>query len=812
MKLNKPLSLLGIGFALAFAQACAPRDNPIPDTPEKTVVREVSPPANFELDAERIAIVLSDNEKASIREAARDLEKHLELITETEIPVFAKNEAPPADAYVFFVGEPPANGETGSLLREESRWKVTPDAAWFYGDEVTVARGAQTAVYDFLEDQLGVRWLEPGDEGIEFTKQSPLKLTVGEGSWAPKLVFRKIRQGIRKNSPHRPIGRPATDDFLISMEEHNQNVAEVELWMKRMRMGGSRPGGGHAFSDWWEKYGETHPEYFALNKFGKREPVPLPKGPQRSREFIKVCPSNPGVAEQIIEDWLPYKNIRKYINTGPNDGGNYCRCPDCMALDVHRPDEEFPGHLTDRYVHLINIVARRAREIQPDAWVTLYAYLATLEPPRRLKVEPNVVVNIVPYVVPLKVSVARDLFEGWKNAGATKLALRPNYHHKYMTTALPLGIEKQMFDVFQMAFENGAISADYDMLMDNWAVTGMADYVLAKAMGEPSKSFEHWENDYYRAYGNAADEVKAYFHYWRNEVWEKRLLPNIDRITEAGRAGNFVRGLMWTMKDNDYYREEDFDRTDAILSRAEAKNLTPRQEARLRQLVLANQHARLVFHAATAAGQERYKRTMELTEFRKRHKDVLRLSWVRLIGLEDRYGWTEVGLAEHLKEYPLPWQQTGMAWHFEADPENVGVQQNWHELTVEDTKDWKKLRTDNFWEHAYRSETDPVLKKQLEDYDGVGWFVSRMMIPGEMRSREIHLVFGGVGDACQVFVNGKQVGSHKVESEEDKKTPFAIRIDPAIDWTQNFQNLVIRVENRSGPGGIYNRIWMVSKP
>ncbi|MEX2605729.1 MAG: DUF4838 domain-containing protein, partial [Kiritimatiellia bacterium] len=376
--------------------------------------------AGVEVDPQKSVIVLTQPGDPSLSLAADELQKHLELITRVRIPIVEGGEAA-NDLYRFHVGER-APGEMEEAGSKESRWVIGEKAGYFDGDTTGYVHGTLFAVYSFLQEQLGITWIEPGDEGIVVKEKPSLLLETGSFSWTPELVFRKIRQGIRKDQPHRPIGRPATDDFLLTMEEHNNNVAEVELWQKRMRMGGSRPGGGHAFNNWWDKYGETNPEYFALNKFGKREPVPLAKGPKRSKEFIKVCPSNPEVAAQIIEDWIPYKNIRQYISTGPNDGSNYCRCPDCMALDVRRPGEEFPGHLTDRYVHLTNIVARNAREHRPDAYAALYAYLATLEPPRQLKLESNVVVHIVPYVVPLKVSVARDLFEGWKNAGATKLA------------------------------------------------------------------------------------------------------------------------------------------------------------------------------------------------------------------------------------------------------------------------------------------------------------------------------------------------------------------------------------------------------
>ena len=131
-----------------------------------------------------------------------------------------------------------------------------------------------------------------------------------------------------------------------------------------------------------------------------------------------------------------------------------------------------------------------------------------------MKLETNVVVHIVPYVDPLDIDTVKAHFEGWKRAGATQLALRPNYHHKYLTTVLPLGIEKQMFDVFQLAVSNGCISADYDSAMGHWAVSGLSDYILARAMADPAKPFAHWER-VLRHVWRAGRNVAAYFRYWR---------------------------------------------------------------------------------------------------------------------------------------------------------------------------------------------------------------------------------------------------------------------------------------------------------
>lgn len=747
----------------------------------------------------------------NIEKARSELVYHFKLVFGSELPVLQPNEPLKPGQFAFRIGVIPA-ADTQPLGWQETRHLIAPDGVWLYGDPTNHGISDLFALYDFLEKQLDIHWLQPGESGIVYQKRETLELTPGQYGWNPKLVFRKIRQGIRHNQPHRPINRPTTDAFLITDEEHNRLVDEEMLWIDRMRMGGQRPGGGHAFSKWWPQYGQSHPEYFALTSSGKREPMPLPKGKERSEEFIKICPSNPDVAQRLIDEWLPRKDTQQYISTGPNDGTqHWCECEKCKALDVRLPGEPFATHLTDRYVHLANEVARRARQHRPDAYATIYAYLTTLYPPRKLKLEPNVAVQIVPYVIPLKLSVNRELFKGWKDAGATKLAIRPNYHHKYMGGSLPPGIEKQMFDVFQEAVENGAISADYDMLMDNWAVTGMSDYILAKAMVDPSQPFEHWEDEYCSGYGQASEDVKQYYRYWRKEVWDARLLPAIDDIAGAGRAGFFVRGLMWTLASNDYYRPSDFDQTDAFLKTARTRDLTAREKARVDELILTNQHARLVFLAAISKGQESYTRAHDLMAFRKAHKNDINLSWVRLIGQEDLYNWTAIGTAEYLKAYPLPWLMTGMAWRFRMDPQYQGLGQHWQATPYDQATEWEQLRTDSFWERAYDSETEPGLKKRLANYDGTAWYLTRIATPHDFKGRNIYLYFGGVGDTATVYLNGKEVGSYTAASEKEKSTPFEIQIDKGINWNDSFQNITVKVENKSGLGGLYNRVWLVSR-
>ena len=234
---------------------------------------------------------------------------------------------------------------------------------------------------------------------------------------------------------------------------------------------------------------------------------------------------------------------------------------------------------------------------------------------------------------------------------------------------------------------------------------------------------------------------------------------------------------------------------------------------RIDQLIMANRHARLTFQAAVApAGREKNLAAFELLDFRQTHEEKLNLNWIGVFSAETRfYGdVTGVGLAAALREYELPWVETGLAWRFKMDPENVGMKEGWQNLAWEQTEDWGKLRVDANWENAYDSETDPELRARLKKYDGVAWYARRVSVPEEMSGRNILLYFGGMEDSCEVYVNGKPAGS-KTFADGEEKGPFTIEIGPQLDGARKLQDIVIRVEDKGGKGGLTQRLWVVSK-
>lgn len=776
----------------------------------------------IKVDPLKCVIILPTKADDTKKAAADELRKHLKLMTGADIPL-ENGETPVAGKYSFCVGvmEP---GNSKKLEAEEARWVVTPAAVYLYGDDSNSRKGNVFAAYSFLEEELGVHWIEPGDDGIVYKIQSPLVLKEGNFGWIPKLGMRIIRSGTRLGSPLK-AKKNEFNVFEKNMKKHNKDVADIGEWQNRMRMGNNTDiAYGHAFTDWWGKYGKSHPEYFALNKYGMREPE-TEKAKESSSEnvlltnfknfeTIKLCPSNPGVKDQIIQNWLNVKKRSNCINVCENDSPpmGFCRCAECRKLDGHNDDLGiYQVYLTDRYLHLVNGIAREARKHVPEAYVSTYAYNETECPPRRERVESNVIIGIVPTTVEL--GKLENLYGGWEKMGAQKIFLRPNYHHYYYNIGVPTGFEKQMFDAFQSAVKHGCIGVDYDSLMHHWTLSGISDYILAKAISDPSKPFEKWENEYYSAFGPAAEDVKKYYQYWRNEVWEKRLAPDFNEIAEKGKYHNFVRGLMWNLSK--YYTAADFDKTDEILKKAAGNKLTEIEKKRLDRLLLSNQHSRLVFNAITTKEPERFKYSKELFSFRLKHKDDLNLTWLRLIENEERAGdITGICTAAQLEKFALPWIQTPLFWYFKMDPDNKGLSEEWQKKNLDDMKkEWLLFPINNFWEspgQQYKN-VPAELRAKLKSYDGIGWYAQTIEVPADWKNRKVYLFFGAVDESCWVYVNGTYAGEHVFVKPDDWSTPFAIRIDQQVDWTTPVQTVAVRVEDKSGSGGIWKRIWLVSE-
>ena len=763
------------------------------------------------ISPERGVIVVPKNADSTVQFAAQELQRLLELKVGVNPKIAEKA---PQGSYPFIMGTPPNT----QLLPEEARWEVTENATRLYGDSTPcgprinlkdilshrVKSGDLTAVYDFAEKQLGFLFLAPGPLGTAVEPSSQLTLAVGSSSWNPgALIHREIRPDYsmlaftkRYKDDNTPV------EFRLTKEQYQLKLVETLLWLKQQRIGKSDSMSyGHAFTRWWAQYGKTHPEYFALVK-GKREPV-RPTQPDR----IKMCVSNEALQQQIVDNWAASSPRPKFINVCENDSADYCECPKCRALDMPpRPGKKWDDDLSDRYIYFANAVLTKARKIDPEVSVCFYAYSCYRYPTRRERVLPGVILGFVPSM--LRIEDTDRQYKEWRKMGAQLMFQRPNDHH--VNTGLPMGFEKALFDHFQVGIKNGIIGLDYDSLHGFWEATGVADYILARAAIDPTRSFDYWMDEYCSAFGAAAPEVKEYYAYFRKNVWENRLFPNRNEIIEKGRYGNFRRGLMWNIEQ--YYKDGDFDATDAIIARGLAKSLTERQRARLERLKAANIHARLTLQAIAAKGDKKTAAAVRLFKFRVSNKDTLNMNWSGLFFLEQAFGdTTGIRVAQHIGDYQLA-RTLPTRWFFMPDVDLAGEKEQWQNFDMRQIRSvWYSILIDRPWENQPQNGTPQGLFNLLKNYDGVGYYALDIAIPLDWKGKEIALVFGAADESAWVHVNGISCGNHIFRNSRDWQTPFTIPITAAVNWDKPNQTVVVKVEDRAGQGGLWKPVILVAK-
>lgn len=367
--------------------------------------------------------------------------------------------------------------------------------------------GTANAVYSFLRDQLGVRWLWPGEEDVIPRE----RIVIGE-------MEQRYHPQIR-----------ARGGMLVKTSLGDNKETAEELWSRfqRVQLDSMDMNGGHGFGDWWEKHGAEHPEYFAATPDGRRIAT------KPSVRNTKLCASNP----QVWQQWLTETSAKlradpllRVINVSPNDGytSGHCTCKNCLAWD--HPDGEkmewgFPGtglkyqgvSQTDRDVRFANTLARLLKKEFPqrEVFLLLNAYGFARNPPLGVVPDDNVIISSVANFhmrSPKERQLPMQQHTGWAKV-AKHLMWRPNL-------GSPAGLSWGMPDVamtqaqedFRFAADTHCIGLYFDLFWLHWSTQGPHYYALAHLAWNPRTDVAALMDDYYqRGFGPAADDVKAYW-------------------------------------------------------------------------------------------------------------------------------------------------------------------------------------------------------------------------------------------------------------------------------------------------------------
>lgn len=394
--------------------------------------------------------------------------------------------------------------------------------------------GTVNAVYAFIEKKLGVRWLWPGELGEDVIKNETIALPPFEYRFHP--VFRQ-----RHFWPRQPR------DWHLKQRLYLYSLPRL---------------GGHSFTDWWDKYHETHPDYFALLPNGKRAPV-------RDKSTVKLCVSNPDVWNQWLDDTV--KELRDdptlmVVPAMPNDGPGHCVCERCRSWD--HPDAPKKS-LTERHVKFWNELAKglRARVPDRDAYVGALAYAAYLAPPIDESLEKNIAIAYVGHFPLTSEENRKETKKAWKEwADKTTLMIyRPNlWYWAGGVWGFPEVAMKKTIEDFRFLADNKCVGMTIDSMRGVWSTQGPQYYLMAQLAYDPYQDGEAVMKDYYqRGFGPAAEDIQ---HYWTMmEDARDAIVSQPD--FKLGSANRYKLPDIFAR----VYSEAFLNRADEILKRAEAK-------------------------------------------------------------------------------------------------------------------------------------------------------------------------------------------------------------------------------------------------
>jgi hypothetical protein len=331
--------------------------------------------------------------------------------------------------------------------------------------------------------------------------------------------------------------------------------------------------GGHYFKDWWDKYGKSRPELFALQPDGTRGTYP------EAKHRIKLCEGEPAVWEVWMQEQeallaeYPHRNV---LGAMPNDGyfDGHCTDPRSRAWDpdpsetsvriklhwANGVSQEWPP-LSDRYVIFANTLADRVKQRFPgqEIFVATNAY-GDVGRPKPVRAVPRD--NVL--IIGVNNFHGRDQatreqhktdFLNWASISKTMI-WRPNLGNQGgRMWALPDVPFQELMDDFRFVAEHGVAGVFFDTLFEHWATLAPYYYLIGQLAYDPRADGHAILDDYFRrCYGPAAAPMKSYWLLM--EKTRDKLVHEVASVNSA-------------FSVPDYYNAAFFAEADALIAQAQ---------------------------------------------------------------------------------------------------------------------------------------------------------------------------------------------------------------------------------------------------
>ncbi len=292
----------------------------------------------------QVQIVTTANPTFLEQFAATELQRYLEKISGAKLPV-VKEGAADKSTFSFFIKNTHNTGD-GFTLRSVRNGLLVQG-----GNDL----GAVFGVYELLERYFDVRWFMPGDIGEYVPKRDRLEIGKINLTFKPSFRVRWVGNG----------EWPLRQRMNAYVKAGDRDVGINWKWHFHTFIVLIPP----------EKYYAKHPEYFAMVK-GKRTVT------DSKTHGNQLCTSNPAVIREVAKNLIATLDAEpgiEIITLSPNDGGGFCECEKCVALD--EPGRDWFAKYSRRLAIFNNEVAALVKAKHPKVLIKVGAYAMYARPP-----------------------------------------------------------------------------------------------------------------------------------------------------------------------------------------------------------------------------------------------------------------------------------------------------------------------------------------------------------------------------------------------------------------------------------------------
>ena len=725
-------------------------------------------------------LVLPKEPHADEQLAARELQDHIEKMSGAKVPmVTGKAAAGLTPIMIGLASAPEARAAVEAVSTDPAAFwlAVTPNGIRVAG---LSPEGTLFAAYELLE-LLGVRWYMPGDLGTVVPKRATVALKPIEKVCAPSFPSR-----------------------------HLQTVYQGLPWYRRQRLGGPRFPGSHGIPLLPRADFQAEPDIFALVN-GKRA---------RSQ----LCVSNQEVvtrATAAVIDYFDKHPDAPWIGMGPNDGGGFCQCEHCRALDSGEWDPyAAEPSMTDRYVWFFNQVLKKVHKKYPNKKIGFYAYHTYKLPPRRWTPDPH----IVPALAPITLcrihglsnpncpdrSFYRTLMTGWGEL--LPEVYERGYYSNLACPSLPFSKVHAIRDETRVAYEAG-IKGWRVECMPAWVNDTPTLYVAARLMWDVNTNVDVLLADFYNGFFGPASKPMAEY---------LTMIDHAFRDTDCHTGGSFCMPVVFTSERMRRGRKlldaaaerVGNDKDDAFAQRVRLYRMNfDRLESFLKMLDARN---RFDFVTAKAALDHLRNLTRTMIDFRLYPNppgDAPGEAYNSSLDRQARALWWRSSRS-YIERFWAPTTESGYdrtavrgelvagcddQWGFLIDTRDIGESTGWFR-DGPIGGNWQPMCT----------KTASWSDQGLHYYKGIAWYRTQVTIPTAFKGRKVFLWFGGIDEAAKVWLNGTLIGTsakpgHGLPGMAGTFKPFDLDVTAAVRFGKP-NTVAVKITNSElneiGTGGI----------